>query len=276
MAIKDLAILIVILVGIVWIVSPDTIDTFLDDTLLVNKPNESSVKIDGLTVANWNLQVFGPSKADDITLLRKYAEKIEMFDIIFLQELRDSTEASFNTLCNSVSQTHECSISSRAGRTTSKEQYGIVYRKGIEIYNSQDFNPDSLDRWERPPIRVDFRLSNGYNFSAYNIHIKPSDVTVEMDYLEDIVIDEGNVMIIGDLNADCSYYDPVIETQFDDWHWLINDREDTTVAATDCAYDRIIVNDDLAEDVFEAGVIGNIQPEESDHYIVWVSIDAEE
>ena len=52
-------------------------------------------------------------------------------------------------------------------------------------------------------------------------------------------------MILGDLNADCSYVRKKdwknIELKNSSRHtWLIDDDEDTTATKTDCAYDRFI------------------------------------
>ena len=55
----------------------------------------------------------------------------------------------------------------------------------------------------------------------------------------------NNILILGDLNADCSYLpqskmSQVILRNDSRFHWLIADDVDTTVSNTDCAYDRSI------------------------------------
>lgn len=227
---------------------------------------------DTIKIANWNLQVFGPTKAGNIQLMQTYASIIDDYDIIFIQEIRDQSRISFSRLCSMLTN-YSCMSSSRAGRTSSKEQYGIIYKNGINITYLKDYNPDPQDRWERPPIKVIFNI-NDYQLIVYNIHTKPDDVENEMNYLEDVVDDKGNVLILGDLNADCSYYNNKKETDFDNWHWVISDDEDTTVSATDCAYDRIILNDDAFEEykadgIFKKRITRNL----SDHYLVWVKIE---
>lgn len=52
-----------------------------------------------------------------------------------------------------------------------------------------------------------------------------------------------NILIAGDLNADCSYLSrskmsALSIRQDSAYTWLINDSQDTTVGSTDCAYDR--------------------------------------
>src|SRR3989344_463776 len=221
-----------------------------------------------ITIANWNLQIFGQSKADNEELMNKYKEIIKKYDIIFVQEIRDSSETAFPKLCNLLEH-YKCKTSSRAGRSSSKEQYGIIYKDNIEISNFIDYNPDNKDRWERPPIKVTFTIKN-YELTAYNIHTKPEDVKNELNYLQNIVEDKGNVVILGDLNADCNYYNNILETQFDSWNWIINDSEDTTVSNTNCAYDRIIMNQDSYKEYLTYGIYKeNINSDVSDHYLVY-------
>lgn len=209
--------------------------------------------------------------------MRFYASKIRDYDIVFVQEIRDESGTAFPLLCGLLTgDGYACENSSRAGRSSNKEQYGVIYNaaKNISITEFTDFNPDPEDRWERPPILVAFKVNN-YSITAYNIHAKPEDVTRELRYLEQIVDpEEGNVIILGDLNADCNYYNHASGKEFGTgFHWAINDTEDTTVSATDCAYDRIILNDDSNEDLVSYGIDAEgITNEASDHYLVWIEL----
>lgn len=83
-----------------------------------------------------------------------------------------------------------------------------------------------------------------------------------MNALEDLVEDKGNVIVMGDLNLDGSYDDG-----------MLGDFEDTTVAQSSNAYDRIIINDNLIDDVVDDGIDKSIVSGESDHYLVCVEIE---
>ena len=83
-----------------------------------------------LRIANWNLQIFGKEKASNNELLNFYADKISRNDIIFIQEIRDISGTAFPKLCSALIE-YSCINSSRAGRSSSKEQVGIIYKKGI-------------------------------------------------------------------------------------------------------------------------------------------------
>lgn len=244
--------------------------------LLISDDNNIEFTNDSFTVANFNMQIFGTTKASNPQLMEFYADLIRNHDIIFLQEIRDSSDTAFNSLCDKVKDTHKCVITGRAGRSTSKEQYGIVMKRGIDIIDYKDYNPDSADRWERPPVMITFKVKD-YNFTAWNIHTKPDDVPNEMTYLQEVIKDQGNVILLGDLNADCNYYNNVVETQFNNWYWAIGDLQDTTVSQTDCAYDRLIMNNDMKEeyvgsDIYTTGITKDV----SDHYLVYGVFSANE
>ena len=219
-----------------------------------------------VTIANWNLQIFGDAKSSDPQLLIDYASIIDNYDIIFIQEIRDKDGSSFKELCFLLPN-YQCEISSRAGRSSSKEQYGIIFKNGINLTELKDFNPDEQDRWERPPIEATFQI-NETELIIYNLHSKPDDVKNELSALESIVND--NSMILGDLNADCSYYSPEKEPEFDSWNWVIPDNADTTTGATDCAYDRIILGEEINYKNY--GIYKKIDSNLSDHYLVWIEI----
>lgn len=226
---------------------------------------------DTVKIANWNLQVFGSTKASNDSLMNFYAEKIGNYDIIFIQEIRDVSGEAFVKLCGLL-EGYSCEVSSRAGRSSSKEQYGVIYKNGINLYNFHDYNPDELDRWERSPIKVDFGV-NSLNFTIYNIHVKPTEAKEEIGFLEDFVEDKENTMIIGDLNAACSYYNRERENHFSNWHWIIKDSDDTTSSKSYCAYDRIIMNNNfykyfLNYGVNKEGIVEGV----SDHYLIWVEL----
>ena len=82
------------------------------------------------------------------------------------------------------------------------------------------------------------------------IHVDPDDVVIELDALVDVHTavkqhwNTDNILIMGDLNADCTYISPPqlnnIKLREDPpFTWLIGDDADTTTSPnTNCAYDR--------------------------------------
>ena len=62
------------------------------------------------------------------------------------------------------------------------------------------------------------------------------------------------------------------EKEFNEWNWIIKDNEDTTSGETNCAYDRIISNNELKPRIIRYGIEKEIKKEQSDHYLVWVEL----
>jgi len=81
------------------------------------------------------------------------------------------------------------------------------------------------------------------------IHAKPDFAVEEMQALVNVhaAVEEhwntDNILIIGDLNAECSYasqseLDSLTLRTDSRFSWHIGDEVDTTTKSTDCAYDR--------------------------------------
>jgi deoxyribonuclease-1-like protein len=91
----------------------------------------------------------------------------------------------------------------------------------------------------------------------------------------------SNGKSLGDLNADCSYFDENSASTMSssDYYWCINNSVDTTTNRTDCTYDRIIITIPVASDftgdagVFrfdlEYGLTEDETTAVSDHYPVY-------
>lgn len=226
-----------------------------------------------LSIASWNLQVFGQKKASDPALMDYYAQKMKHYDIVVVQEIRDANGSAFEKLCRML-EGYKCIVSSRSGRTNSKEQYGILYRKAV-LLTTIDYNsPENQAKFERPPFEAKFSFLD-WNFSIVTIHTKPDDARKEMNYLEELLEDTNSeTIILGDLNTDCSYYDENAGQDFEEWFWAIPDREDTTVSATECTYDRVILNKLALDNYLGFGIMKDVNREQSDHYLVWADFSA--
>ena len=218
-------------------------------------------------VGSWNLQRYGDAKANDTAMLERYATVVRDFDVFVVQEVTDKDGDAFAKLCVAVGENYSCLLSSRAGTTSYKEQYGVFVRDGIVVVDTVDYNERNASGFERPPYRIALNKS-GYAFTLYTLHTKPDNTPAEIDALERIVEDSGNVIILGDLNADCSYYRR--GNDFPSWKWTIS--SDTTAGKSDCAYDRIRLNKDMAREYRNAGVLRVGGDKISDHNAVWVAL----
>lgn len=248
----------------------------------VEPPEDESI----IKIAAWNLQVFGPTKASNDTLIEKYVSIMDDFDIIVVQGIQDESGEAFQNLCNMM-EGYECRISERKGRTISKEQYGVIYKNADIVSVFDPYQYSWAETWERPLYRIDFEVEN-WTFILVTIHTKPDDVFHELKALEGFVSEQGSlwdIIILGDLNADCDYYNRQNNPTFPDpdnmyswefnWTWVIPDDADTTVSPnTDCAYDRIIVHEGKrynVDNLIEYGIYDNITSDLSDRYLIWAS-----
>ena len=259
--------------------------------------SKSSVSSDKIKVAAFNIQVFGVAKADKPDVMDILAETIAEFDIVAIQEIRDSSGTAIIELENIVDALgvdYEVAVGPRLGRTTAKEQYAYIYRTDSVDYNGSYTYDDSIsDLFHREPLVASFSTVTGkFDFVLAVIHTDPDEATKEIGSLPLVIQDakthypgELDMIVLGDFNADCSYFDEDDRTcplRDDSFTWLITNDMDTNVAATSCTYDRVVITVDMLSEVdVDAGVyrfdqIFGLTEEEtkdvSDHYPVWVEL----
>lgn len=191
-------------------------------------------------------------------------------------------------------------VSERLGRTSSKEQYAYIYNTlTVELTNTPFTypEPEGTDLFHREPYIASFKALNGnFDVTLIVIHMDPDEATDEINALNAVVeytqsmnSDEQDFIVMGDLNADCSYFneDSTSTLSGSDYYWCINHSVDTTTKTTDCTYDRIIITNAAVSDftgnasVFrfdaEYGLTEDETTAVSDHYPVyaefgWVEI----
>lgn len=191
-------------------------------------PGESSTRTmsppaDKISIASYNIQVFGTSKLQQNDLREILARTVRQFDVVAIQEVRskdDTVLPRFLQAVNADGSRYDFVIGPRLGRTTSKEQYAFVYNtQRIELdSNSIATVGDPQDLLHREPLAARFRARTqppeaGFTFWLVNIHTDPDEVPQEVDALADVFAavananpQEDDVILLGDLNAD--------ETQF--------------------------------------------------------------
>lgn len=239
---------------------------------------------DKLILGNFNIQVFGKAKSEKEKVMQVLEDTIESYDIISIQEIRDQSNTAFPSLVKRTSG-YEYVVSERLGRTSSKEQYAYVYNPSkVELILSYVYD-EPEDIFEREPFIAQFRAGN-FSFVLIQIHTKPEDAEAEIANLEYVLEDaetkfegENEFIILGDLNADCSYYNG---GELSSLKWVVPDSADTTTGPSDCAYDRIIITEELSDNIVGYGTDRfdlnyNLSDEEakavSDHYPVFAVLE---
>ncbi|MBW2573120.1 MAG: endonuclease/exonuclease/phosphatase family protein [Deltaproteobacteria bacterium] len=248
-----------------------------------------------IIIANFNIQVFGKTKARKTDVMVTLAKIIPQFDIVAIQEIRDASGTAIKKLEHAVDvmgTDYEYIIGPRLGRTSSKEQYAFMYNtKTISVGESYTFDDSESDLFHRQPFIARFKTKKGYfDFILITIHTDPEDATKEINaipiVLQDVqnqFPDEKDFIVLGDLNADCNYFDEDDQTsplRSPEYKWLITNDMDTNLAESSCTYDRIIVtsattSEDYADmsDVFRfdtvLGLTKSMAKKVSDHYPVY-------
>jgi endonuclease/exonuclease/phosphatase family metal-dependent hydrolase len=253
--------------------------------------NEIFLTGENITIAAFNIQVFGKSKASKDDVMEILAKTARNFDIIAVQEIRDSSQTSLPKLVEKINSLdgpdYDYTVGPRLGRTSSKEQYAYIYKQGITLLGNTTFN-DSDDAFHREPYLARFKAGD-FDFVLIALHSDPDETPEELDSLPLVLeeaketYEEDDFILLGDMNADCNYLKKSdnVSIKAEEYIWLIGDDADTTVKSTDCAYDRIIIMNSTLEEY--SGMAGIFRFDEeynlnqsmsesvSDHYPVWAT-----
>ncbi|XP_022603680.1 deoxyribonuclease-1-like [Seriola dumerili] len=232
-----------------------------------------------LLLGAFNIKSFGDKKASNATLMNIISTIVHRYDIILIQEVRDSDLSATNKLMEHVNKgspefRYRHIVSEPLGRNSYKERYLFLYREDTvsvaKNYTYDDGNElFGTDTFIREPFVVMFssKYTAVKNFVLIPQHTSPDFAVKEVDALYDVVTDvrtrwkTNDIVLLGDFNAGCNY------VSGSDWQkirlftdksflWLITDEADTTVSHTNCPYDRIVVTTDMMKGVVQrsAGV----------------------
>lgn len=248
---------------------------------------------DTITIASFNIQVFGKTKASKEDIMDILSKIVRRYDLVAIQEVRNKDQTvipKFVSLINSDGSSYDYIIGSRLGRTSSKEQYAIIYdTETIQLqYPEPRDYPDEEDLFHREPLIAKFKAKNGnFDFVLVDIHTDPDEASEEIPSLMQVyeyaeqTYQDPDIIILGDFNADCKYYNEnnmmtPLRIQF---RWLIDNSQDTTTKSSRCTYDRILIPKATDEDytgnsgVFHYDDYFSLTPKMtqkvSDHYPVW-------
>ena len=241
------------------------LDLYSKDFEYSNSASYKSIK-----VAAFNTKTFGDKKIKNYRVLEKFVQLIRRYDVIFLQEIRNKNLSAVHKLSealNNKSKIYNYRITTPLGRSSYKEQYAYFYKKRVfeEVKISEAvIYPDKYDVFEREPFLIYLKLrKRNIDFFLIGVHIKPSDVVKEVSGIKEVYhfgesyFNDSDAIILGDLNADCSYIndkelDNIFFNRSDFFNSLIGRDEDTTTrTSTHCAYDKIITTETLSSFVKE-------------------------
>ena len=246
-----------------------------------NNSNES------VTIASFNIQVFGQSKLGKDSVMARIVRIIRNFDGVAIQEIRSAAQDVLPRLVDMLGDDWDFTISERLGRTSSKEQYGFVYRTDrIQVTDTEQI-ADPEDNLHREPFVV-YCKAGEFDFSLINIHTDPDEVPEEINVLDDILVDciakESDAILLGDLNAAPSQFDEL--SLVPNVSWIINDGTWTNVADNKTYDNMVFSSANLSEYIAGSGAVYNfktimgLSQEDakavSDHYPVYAEFRIDE
>lgn len=225
-----------------------------------------------LLLGAFNIKSFGDKKSSNSTIMNIISKIVHRYDIILIQEVRDSDLSATKRLMEHVNKgspefRYSHIVSEPLGRSTYKERYLFLYREEtvsvVKNYTYDDGCESSgTDVFNREPSVVMFSSAHTAvrSFVLIPQHTSPDFAVKEVDALYDVVADvrsrwnTNDIVLLGDFNAGCSYVSGSDWQQirlFTDksFHWLITSEADTTVSHTSCPYDRIVVTADMMRGV---------------------------
>ncbi len=190
-----------------------------------------------ITIATFNIQIFGVTKRQKKDVMDVLTKTVRHFDVIAVQEFRDKTQKTLPYFVKKINDMdgdkYDYIGSSRLGRISSKERYAFIYNTKTVKFNdfSYVYN-DTDDVFEREPF-VAYFSSGDFDYVLINIHTKPNDATNEIDALDDVVKDaeaklpnEKDFIVLGDFNADCSYFNDEADNsdlETEEYYWVVDD-----------------------------------------------------
>ncbi|XP_056278430.1 deoxyribonuclease I-like 1-like isoform X2 [Pseudoliparis swirei] len=236
-----------------------------------------------LKICAFNVQSFGEAKANNKKVMGILLKILSRCDLCLIQEVRDSKGTAIQALVKDLnrfdkSNSYSYVESERLGRKTYKEQYVYIYRSNVLTIKEHYQYPklegegtEETDVFSREPFIVRFHSPTTLvkDFVLIGQHTCPRNAMKEINELYTVFQGiykkwkNDNVMILGDLNAGCSYVTSkdwrAVRLRSDPkFRWLIGDEQDTTVREkTHCAYDRIIVH---GREIISSIVPGSAQP----------------
>jgi endonuclease/exonuclease/phosphatase family metal-dependent hydrolase len=248
-----------------------------------------------IRIMSFNIQTFGVTKMSRPEVVEILVDIVSQADIIAVQEVRSARIDPVRQFMALLPEKYDYVIGPREGRSSSKEQYWVIYDSEKFTVLENDTWPDSEDIFERNPFSVYFKTQGEFDFILINNHIKPSDAEKEIRALPAVVTyyidlwNDPDLLVVGDFNADGRYFDKALMDSIfsQDEYKIIFTDEDTTLAASRNTYDRFIITTSAAN--YFTGNFGVIRFDEvydfsaysirpsrvSDHYPIWAEFFVE-
>ncbi len=172
-----------------------------------------------IRVASFNLDAFGPAKAENTAVMEVLGRVIREFDVVALQDVRSGRPDVLRKLLDKVNETgrhYSLLAGPLVGRSEEKEQYVFIFDQvTLETDRSAAYTVDDPDDLlHRPPLVGGFRVrgptpDQAFTFTLVNVHVDSDEPQFEMKALAKAffkVRDDGrgedDLIMLGDFQRD--------------------------------------------------------------------------
>ncbi len=289
----------IILAGVLFFVIFSEEST-VPEIIFFERTEENKIELDSddtVRLATFNIRTFGVTKMGKPEVVSELVEIFDRYDMVTVQEIKDINQEVpyrfLDELKNGSSEDWEMLLSERSGQQEDdiggQEQYAVYYRNTAvhPVNDSKLYNDTLLDEFYREPFLTEFtvltkngELSN-LTFLMLSIHTSPGVAVDELQSLSNLTMtfpESKKLVILGDMNADCNYASlnelDALTIRKSNFTWVVPDDADTTFSSTRCAYDRIILDEQIASSYTGWWGIDREMSSSnvSDHFPVWFEL----
>merc|ERR1712080_526633 len=228
-----------------------------------------------IKICSFNVQSFGTKKASQPSIMTMLAKIFTRYDVCLMQEIKDKSGEAMDALMKYIDQEvgrdkygkekYGIIKSRRIGKVGSsyQEQYAYIYKKKVlRPRKTAVYKEPIATMFDREPYAAKFRIrrkrTGVKEFALAGIHIAPKKAVKELNFMDEVYdwmvkyFNTKDAILMGDFNADCSYVTKKKFKTIGLWtdsrfKVQISDDGDTTVAKSDCAYDRFVTTGRLSE-----------------------------
>ncbi len=270
------------------------------EIIFFERSEENKIEFDRdevVRVATFNIRTFGVTKMGKPEVVSELVQIFDRYDMVTVQEIKDINQEVpyrfLDELKNESSEDWEMLLSERSGQQEDdiggQEQYAVFYRNTV-VLPSDDYmlhNDSQSDEFYREPFLTEFSVltKNGQisnlTFLMISIHTSPEVTVEELNSLSNLTMsfpESKRLVILGDMNADCNYASlnelDSLEIRNSNFTWIVPDDADTTFSSTRCAYDRIILDEQISRSYTGWWGIDREMSNSSvsDHFPVWFEL----
>ena len=275
-------------------------ESTIPEIIFFERTEENKIELDRddtVRLATFNIRTFGVTKMGKPEVVSELVEIFDRYDLVTVQEIKDINQEVpyrfLDELKNGSSENWEMLLSERSGQQEDdiggQEQYAVYYRNTAvhPVNDSKLYNDTLLDEFYREPFLTEFtvltkngELSN-LTFLMLSIHTSPVVTVDELQSLSNLTMtfpESKKLVILGDMNADCNYASlnelDALTIRKSNFTWVVPDDADTTFSSTRCAYDRIILDEQIASSYTGWWGIDREMSNSSvsDHFPVWFEL----